>query len=480
MNKKHIIFLYSDQHNGMVTGFDGDPYIRTPVLDALAEKGTVYSNCYCSSPLCVPSRSSMMSGLLPSETGIFNNFQSLRSDRVTFAHCMSVAGYETVLGGRMHFAGPDQRHGFEKRLLGDMTPSYSHLPKNNYGEALKATDFPGPDPIIKSGAGNSAVLEFDRDLNVEMKRFLEERTDDRPLFLLAGYYGPHCPYVAPKELFDHYYETLPVPSILTPEERAALHPAIQQWIRNRGIEDVTVEDVRRVRASYYGMVEFLDTLMGEFLEVVDRTLGLENTLVFYTSDHGDTIGNNNVFWKTNFYEGSVRVPMVWSCPGLIPEGRSLEGHVSLMDVGPTLIEYAGGPALPKSDGVSLLASLTGGEDDLERYVISQLADVKGDNPSIMIRKGPWKLIHHTGYADVQLFDVEKDPDEHNDLGLDPAYGDIREELHAEVMKYWDEDHVWKVFHEAKAHDAIYRKWVLSARVEGIEEWVCPPEKNYLV
>ena len=99
----------------------------------------------------------------------------------------------------MHFAGADQRHGFEKRLLGDMTPSFSHLPKNNYGEALRATDFPGPPPIAFSGAGNSAVLEYDKDLTAETKRFLEERTDERPLFLLVGYYGPHCPYVAPKE-----------------------------------------------------------------------------------------------------------------------------------------------------------------------------------------------------------------------------------------------------------------------------------------
>ena len=422
----------------------------------------------------------MLSCQLPSQTGIFNNFQCLKSDRVTFAHCVSVAGYETVLSGRMHFAGPDQRHGFEKRLVGDMTPSFSHLPKNNYGEILKATDFPGRPPIRQSGAGNSAVLEFDRDVTDETKKFLQKRSDERPLFLLVGYYGPHCPYVAPKDLFDHYYKTLPELDPLSDNDMTNLHPAIQQWINNRELDNVTKEDIKRVRAAYYGMVEYLDGLMGELLLTIDKTLGLENTLIIYASDHGDNIGNNGLFWKTNFYEGSVRVPMVWSCPGVIKENRMVDGHVSLMDIGPTLIDYVNGPAIPQTDGINLMPVLSGGNEDPERHVLSQLADVKGDKPSIMIRKGPWKLIHHTGFNDVQLFDIENDPDELKDLGKLKEYAEIRDSLHTKVMTCWDEEKILKEFDVAKAHDAINRKWVISARVEGIEEWECTADKNYLL
>jgi len=124
MPQKHIVFLLSDQHNPTVAGFAGNAFARTPNLDRLAASGAIFDNCYCSSPLCVPSRASMLSALLPSRTGIFNNFQCLPSDKVTFAHCLSVAGYETVLCGRMHFIGPDQRHGFETRLVGDITPTF--------------------------------------------------------------------------------------------------------------------------------------------------------------------------------------------------------------------------------------------------------------------------------------------------------------------------------------------------------------------
>jgi len=481
MSKKNIVFIFSDQHNGNIVEYGNDPYIRTPNLKKLADRGTAFNNCYCASPLCVPSRSAMLSGQLPIKTGIFNNFQCLRSDRVTFVHNMSVAGYETVLSGRMHFNGPDQRHGYEKRIFKEVTPSYAHLPKNNFGETLKNADFPGPAPIKRAGAGNSAVLEYDKDLTEATINYLNEREEsDRPLFLTVGFYGPHCPYVAPKELYDYYYEVLPDPEPMTKQRRGSMHPAVQQWYKNRRIEDVTVEETKRVRAAYYGMVEYLDDLIGKIISQIDKTLGLENTIIVYGSDHGDTIGVNGVFWKTNFYEGSVRVPLVFSCPGLIEKNVMIEENISLLDVGSTFIDYAGGPKLPKTDGISQLPVLKGETNNSQnRIIISQLADVKGDNPSIMIKKGPWKLVYHTGFEDVQLFNIDKDSIEKNDLGRDESYAMIREELYAEVMKYWDDSKIWKIYNENKLHDEIYKKWVISARVKGIEEWYCSKDKNYL-
>lgn len=482
MKQKHIVFLFSDQHNGNIVEYGNDSYIRTPNLKRLASKGTAFNNCYCPSPLCVPSRSAMLSGRLPSETGIFNNFQCLRTDEVTFAHCLSVGGYETVLSGRMHFNGPDQRHGFEKRIFGDMTPSYAHRPKNNYGEALKHADFPGEAPIKRSGAGNSAVLEYDKELTDATVAYLRKpRSDQRPLFLTVGYYGPHCPYVAPKDLYDYYYNILPDPEPITEERRAAMHPAMQQWCRNRKIEDVTVEETKRVQAAYYGMVEYLDKQLGRIIETIDQTLGIENTIIVYGSDHGDTIGDNGVFWKTNFYEGSVRVPLVFSAPGLIQENVIVEENISLLDIGPTFIDYTNSPKLPETHGISQMPVLSGeAQNSNDRIIISQLADVKGDSPSIMIKKGSWKLVHHTDYNDVQLFNVAEDPKEKNDLGKDESFVTLREQLHSEVMHYWDENRVKDVYKRAKAHDEIYKKWVVSADVEPIEEWFCSADKNYLV
>lgn len=481
MKNKHIIFLFSDQHNGNIVGYGNDQYIRTPNLDKIAEKGTAYNNCYCSSPLCVPSRSALLSGQLSHRTGIFNNFQCLRSDRITFVHSLGIAGYETVLSGRMHFNGPDQRHGFEKRVFGDMTPSYAHRPKNNYGEVLKHSDFPGPAPIKKAGAGNSAVLNYDKELTDATIEYLGNRQDERPLFLTVGFYGPHCPYVAPKELYEYYYSILPDPEIIDENERNAMHPAIRQWYKNRRIEDVSSEETRRVQAAYYGMVEYLDEMIGKVVEQIDKTLGLENTIIVYASDHGDALGQNGLFWKTNFYEGSVRVPLVFSCPGLIKENKIIEENNSLLDVGPTFIDFAGGPELPQSDGISQVDVLKGVASNSEqRVIISELADVKGDNPSIMIKKGDWKLVHHTGYEEVQLFNIRQDQSEKEDLGTAEIYRTKREELHQEVEPYWNEPEIWRMYNEAKMHDEIYKKWIVKAKVEPIEEWFCSDEENYLI
>lgn len=481
MDNKHIVFLLSDQHNPNILGFAGDPYVKTPNLDRLAADGVVFDNCYCPSPLCVPSRASMMAALLPSETGVYNNFQSLRTDKVTFAHCLSAAGYETVLCGRMHFIGPDQRHGFEKHLVGDITPTFPGILIDAFDDELRAADFPGRIPIEKAGAGYSNVFEFDKAVNKGAMDFLNGRKDERPLFMTIGYFGPHCPFVVPKELYDYYYDLLPMPEAVTDEFRNSVHPAVRKFWENRQIEDITPEQTRKVRAAYYGMVEYFDGLIGKVLAEIDRTLGLENTIVIYASDHGENLGYNGVFWKSNYYEGSVRVPMVFSIPGLFPKGRRVSSPVSLMDIGPTLIEYAGGPELPKTHGKGLLAVLTGGHtEDSGRAVFSQLVDVKGDNPSAMVRKREWKFVVHEGYDLPQLFDIQADPMEKNDLGGDPRYAEVIKELMNDIQAHWDSAKMRHQLEEDRKHDRIMRQWVINAKMTNIEHWQGDRKNNFLL
>src|SRR5699024_12634941 len=150
----------------------------------LAASGTMLENCYTNSPLCGPSRASMLSGLLPSETGIYTNMQCLPSDTATFAHALSVAGYETVLSGRMHFVGPDQSHGFEKRFVGDITPSFFGMDNEAkiYGP-LKRTSNQKRSGIEKSGAGHSEALDFDNDGVDESCRCIKDRENERTLYM---------------------------------------------------------------------------------------------------------------------------------------------------------------------------------------------------------------------------------------------------------------------------------------------------------
>lgn len=478
MKKRHLIFLLSDQHNAAIAGFAGNRFVRTPHLDALAASGVVLDNCYCNSPLCAPSRASMLAGLLPRETGVFNNMQGLRSDRATFVHPISAAGYETVLAGRMHFNGPDQRHGFERRLVGDVTPSFPGRKNPIYG-SLEGTTDQSRKSIDLSGPGYSAVLEFDEAVAAAAIEHIRTRKDSRPLFMVVGFYAPHCPYVCPKELFDSYYSLLPDPE--DPADfRRNVHPAIRKWYANRSVSDVSPAETRRVRAAYYGMVEYLDRLIGRVLAEISTTLGLDNTTIVYGSDHGDNIGENGLFWKTNFYEGSARVPMIASCPGRFPNGRRIGGLTSLLDVAPTFIELCGAAPLPKMQGMSLVPVLEGRDEiDLERSIIGQLADIKGDSPSAMIRKRNWKLVLHDGYDVPQLFDLEADPGERMDLGRDGRYAEVAGSLSDELGHWWDADSARRDTSEFLAHLQILKSWVKTAGYNGVEEWRGNPAKNYL-
>jgi choline-sulfatase len=311
----HVVFLFSDQHNPQVIGRAGDTHVRTPHLDQLMDEGTSFTHTYCPSPLCVPSRMATLSGLLPSRTGVFTNYHSLRSDQATFVHSLALAGYETVLCGRMHFVGPDQRHGYSQRPVGELTPVQWGAEGPSYG-VLRGTPGQGRLVLEKSGPGDSLVLHYDQDVTDGACRFLHDYKQDKPLFLTVGWYGPHCPYVCPRDLFAHYHERLPLPEI--PADDAALHhPALCRHQQARDCLNVPEDWVRRARAAYWGLTEILDRHIGRVMDAIDRTLGLDNTLVIYASDHGDTIGEHGLFWKTNYYEGSVRVPLIFRAPSLL-------------------------------------------------------------------------------------------------------------------------------------------------------------------
>ena len=480
--KPNIIYILSDQHNSAIMGSVGDPYIRTPNIDRLYREGASLENCYCASPLCVPSRSAMLTGLLPSHTGVYNNMQSLPTCNATFVNALTVGGYETVLSGRMHFVGWDQRHGFEKRLVGDITPCFvgGDNEREIYGDFMRSSG-QNMTSIRKSGAGHSAVLDFDRDVTDAARSFLKERTDERPLFLTVGFYGPHCPYIAPKHLYDYYYEILPEIPFMDLEAKQTMHPAIRSWYDNRELEKVNDADVRRIRAAYYAMVEYMDSLVGELRKIIDQTLDMKNTLIIYSSDHGDNIGEHGLFWKTNFYEGSAHVPMVFVKPDLFPPGTKVAGLTSLLDLAPTLLELTQSPALPQYDGISLLPYLSGEAQIVEdRPVVSLCSDLKGDAPSAMIRVGGYKLVEHAGYDTCQLFDLQDDPKELQDLGADPFYSEIVRQLKAQLRTYWDPDQAIEELKRSKVHFTLMKKWFDITSPNLVEEWRGDSSQNYLL
>lgn len=327
------------------------------------------------------------------------------------------------------------------------------------------------------------MLQFDRQVTNAAIAYLKARGEQPnvPLFMVIGLYGPHCPYIAPPELFEHYYRTLPEIGTISEEEHRRLHPAMRHWREIREISAATNEDVRRVRAAYYGMVEYMDGLTGDILNTAESVLDMENTIIIYGSDHGDNIGAHGLFWKTNFYEGAGRVPLIFSWKNHFQEGKRLHGATSLLDLAPTLLEISGGRALPDYDGIALTPYLTDdGDIGAERQVFAECSDIKGDPPSAMLRAGRYKLICHAGYEQVQLFDLEADPGEENDLGAEPEYRDIVAELLNALKQRWDQEQAVRRLEQDQAHFRLVGDWMRLVKPDPIEEWRGRREENYLV
>lgn len=479
----NIVFLFSDQHNHSVMGNAGDPWIRTPHLDGLAQKSTKFTNCYCGSPLCVPSRSSLLTGLLPLECGAMHNFHSIFCDTATFAHTINNVGYETVLSGRMHFIGPDQFHGFEQHLVGDCTPhlhSDAHFSElyGKYVEMFKQKK----ETLDYSGAGYTTIQAFDKDVVQATKEFLTSRKDERPLFLTVGFISPHPPFIVEKELFD-YYDTCMDDVVSDKAFRSNLHPAMKTWLEKRKITEVPLETKHRVRAAYYGLVEYMDRCVGEVLESVRNTLDMDNTIVVYASDHGECMGMNDMYWKTTFFEDSVKVPLMISYPKHFGQGVSVSDPISLLDLGATFNEIAGAQQLPNTYGKSLLTYCTQGFDEAlaNRSVISEIGSYPPakDKPSAMIRRGAWKLIAYHGYEYPSLFNLDEDPKEIRDLGQHPDYETLRSSLQEELSATWDPEKAFEYCNRSDAHFKILKYWAEHTRQEPEPTWLPPDHCNYL-
>ncbi|HEX2079262.1 MAG TPA: sulfatase-like hydrolase/transferase, partial [Longimicrobium sp.] len=281
MNRPDLLVIMSDQHSPHVLGCAGDPVVRTPHLDRLAAAGVRFTTTYCPSPLCVPSRMAFLAGQTPSAIRVWTNACVLGSDVATFAHALGAAGYETVLCGRMHFQGPDQRHGFERRLVGDVIggviggrgPSFGHVPVATAGMGQVSLEYAGP--------GRVSYHAYDAEVTRAAADFLRQRgaqprTARRPFCLVVGFVLPHCPYIAPKPLYDYYSERVEVPRV--PHGYLdRLHPAIRVWREVRGVEEITPEQARRARAAYYGLVTLLDENVGQLLAALQEAGLAEHT-----------------------------------------------------------------------------------------------------------------------------------------------------------------------------------------------------------
>lgn len=479
-DKPNILLILSDQHNPHVMGCAEDSVARTPHLDALAARGVRFRSAYCPAPLCVPSRMAFLTGQHPSDIAVWTNQCVLSSSVPTFAHGLAAAGYETILCGRMHFRGPDQRHGFLSRRVGDVGGSFpgvkgvdlGPIPLSSTGQSRPAVEIAGP--------GRQSYQVFDEHVAAACRDVLAGRSSGRPFAMVVGLVLPHCPYVCPKELFEEYYEAVTLPEY--PDGYfARQHPAIRDWRRRRGVLDLPAETIRRARAGYYGLVTHMDALVGTMLEALAESGLAEDTVVVYTSDHGDMAGEHGLWWKSNFYEGSVGVPLIVSAPGRFAEGSKVDRVVSLLDLAPTLLEIGGGPELPHARGRSLLPFLLPGDAEVADWPDVAFAEHYtsggGDPPCRMVRRGPWKLSYYDGYDTPQLFNLHDDPGELNDLGHAPELSALRQELLGLVLDGWSPERMRAAVRRVVADLPVLAAWGRAVQPPDPDHWTPPPGSN---
>ena len=436
----NIVIVMADQLAPHFTGTYGHPMVKTPHLDALAARGMRFDNAYCNAPLCAPSRFAFMSGQLPTRIAAYDNASDFPATVPTYAHHLRLAGYRTVLSGKMHFVGPDQLHGFDERLTTDVYPA-------DYGWT---PDWEAPDERIDGFYHNmdsvrgacravaSVQLDFDEETAFAALRRINDlrRRDEHPFLLVASFTHPHDPYEARPEFFDLYdHDAVPMPDVHLPYE--AQDPFSQRIID--GIEangaGVTEAQVRMARHAYFANVTYVDAMLGRIVGALEETGQLDDTVILFTADHGEMLGERGLWYKMNFFEHSARVPLVMAGPGVLRGTHG--GACSLIDVLPTLLDIAGGGGAPGQpiDGRSLWPVATGTGEGHDEAIGEYCAEMAGA-PVFMIRRGRWKYVH-CDRDPPQLYALDTDPRELTNLAAEPAHAKTAAAFAREVAGRWD-------------------------------------------
>lgn len=478
----NLLYIHSDQHNPYVTGCYGDRLVQTPNLDRLAAEGVVFENVYCPSPICVPSRMSMLSGRYPYENAVWTNSHILDSGIPTFAHAMGAAGYQPVLIGRMHALGPDQLHGYAERLVGDHGPNHPGGRGVDHGE-ISGTAGPARVSLQKSGAGQSAYQVHDEDVTAATVDYLnrlgvQKRAGllDVPFSISVGFMLPHQPFVARQEDYQLYEGQMTMPQ--NPEHfSAALHPYFRWWREKCGIVSVFDREVLRARAAYWALVTRMDMMIGQILTALKENGLDENTLILYSSDHGEQVGEHGLWWKQTFYEHSVKVPAILSWPGTLQEGVRCNRVVSSLDLNATMLDALGAPPLPHSRGRSTLPLLRDEDTRWKDIAFSEYCTDEGCYHR-MVRHGDWKLNYYHEQP-VQLFNLKEDPAELRDRADDPACQGILAQLTHKVLDGWNPDEVAVQMAAKRADLQILSGWGQNTQPADQFRWQLLPEMDYL-
>jgi len=461
--RPNILFICTDQQRYDAAGCYGNPHIQTPTIDGLARDGVLFEQCYVQNPVCAPSRASLVTGQYVHTHGLWANGVELPPHAPLVSRALAEEGYDCGMIGKMHLASCFSGR-TEPRRKDDGYSFYrwSHDPSHTSSENAYHQWLAEHHPALYEQAKTSGARQrhqaaaFDTlpteahythwasEMALEFLR--DQRDPEQPFFLWLNYFDPHHPFVAPREYLDRYDpETLPDP-ITAPDELSTKPPIQTDASREsyagyaRGFADHSSRDIKEIIAAYYAMVTLIDDEMARVLAALDE-LGLaDDTVVIFTSDHGEMLGDHQLLLKGPLlYESAVRVPLILRWPGHLPSGERRSDLVQWIDLTSTFLDAAGLDQMPTTQGMSLLPLARGDADAEGRgWALCEYRNSgHGYDPPVhltMLRHGQYKLIVQHGQPATtrprtgELYDLEADPHELRNLWDDPAAAGIRIDL----------------------------------------------------
>jgi iduronate 2-sulfatase len=436
--RMNVLFIATDDMNNAL-GCYGHPVVKTPHIDRLAGRGMRFDRAYCQFALCSPSRTSVMTGLGPDTTKVYNltkHFRSVMPDVVTLSQCFQKNGYFAARVGKIyHYGNPGQigtdglddaaswnervnPKGIDKDEESKLT---NHTPeRKGFGSALAFYASPAPDEAHTDGMVAEETIR------------LMEKHKDEPFFLAAGFYRPHCPFITPKKYFDMYPAEKMEPIPYTEGENTIAPP--WAYFTKPPNWNMTRRQTQEVLQSYFASISFVDANVGKLLGALER-LGLaENTVVVFWSDHGYGVGEHGQWMKQTVFEAASRVPLVVAAPGAKAKGKATGRTVKLLDLYPTLADLCGLDHVPGNlQGRSLRPLLDNPMAKWDKPAVSQVArNANGKPESLMGYSVRTERYRYTEWKDgeegAELYDYQADPREMQNLAKSDRHAKVRAEL----------------------------------------------------
>ena len=432
----------SDEHQARAMGCAGHSVAQTPHLDALAARGLLFTDAYTPSPICVPARAAFATGRYVHRTRLWDNAMPYDGSIPGWGHALQEAGVAVESIGKLHYRSPEDPAGFDTEHIPMMVAG---------GVGMVWASIRGEDERVRGtgrmlgdyiGPGTSKYTDYDAAVVDRTKNWLRDRAtghDGRRWCLFVGLVAPHFPLVVPQAFYDLYpTDSLPAAK-LRPADGYRRHPWVEKQNAFMDSESRFRDEQERLSAiaAYFGLCSWLDHNIGQILATLDEAGLADDTVVVYTSDHGDNVGARGLWGKSSLYQESVAVPLIIAGPGVA--AGTCETPVSLLDLSKTIADQFDCP-LDGAEGTRPLTQIASEPADRSRTVFSEYHAAGAVSGAFMLRKGQWKYHHYIGYP-PELFDLAADPEELEDLADDPAHAAICQDMHAELLAICDPDAV---------------------------------------